>query len=83
MITVAEMLMRIDNEYNGHKQTTINGISIKEAQQICKDLEELSNKEYSFVLEIWTDGSMTIYQKDFFTDGRSHGADRIILGIEN
>lgn len=83
MLTVAELLLKIDNEYNGHKQTTINGLSLKQAKQICKDLEKLTDNEHSFVVELWTDGSMTIYQKDFFPAGTVGGTDRIILGIDN
>lgn len=78
-----EYLLNTEDEFNGHKQTIIKNFSIKKGLKLCKKLEKLVNKEYSFVLEVWTDGSYTIYQKEFFEDGRTGGTDRIILGVDN
>ncbi len=79
-MNVAELLMNIENEYNQHKQTTITGLSYENAIEICKELEEYVDNEYSFVVELWTDGSFTIYQKDYFPVGKQGGVDRMILG---
>lgn len=77
-MNIAELLMNIENEYNGHLQTVIKGLTVEQGLEICKDLEEYTDKEYSFVLELWTDGGFTIWQKDYFKD-RTNGNDRIIL----
>ena len=79
-MNVAELLMNIENDYNGHKQTIIKGISFDKAIEICKELEEYVDNEYNFVVELWTDGSFTIYQKDYFPVGRQGGVDRMLLG---
>ena len=78
----AKFLLETENEYAGHKQTEIKGLSIEDGMELCKELEELE-PEYSFVLELWTDGNYTIYQKNFFDVGNPTGRDRMILGVEN
>jgi hypothetical protein len=74
--------MNIQNDYHQHKQTVIKGLSIQQGLDICKELEDYVDKEYSFVLEVWTDGALTLYQKDFFKEERVGGRDRIILSSE-
>lgn len=78
----AKFLLETENEYNSHKQTEIKGLSIEDGIALCKELEELE-PEYSFVLELWTDGNYTIYQKNFFDVGNPTGRDRMILGVDN
>ena len=78
----AKFLLETENEYEGHKQTEIKGLSIEDGIALCKELEELE-PEYSFVLELWTDGNYTIYQKSFFEEGNPTGRDRMILGVDN
>lgn len=78
----AKFLLETENEYAGHKQTEIKGLSVEDGIALCKELEELE-PEYSFVLELWTDGNYTIYQKDFFDVGNPTGRDRMILGVDN
>ena len=78
----AKFLLETENEYAGHKQTEIKGLSIEDGMKLCKELEELE-PEYSFVLEVWTDGNYTIWQKYFFEEGNPTGRDRMILGVDN
>lgn len=80
---IAEFLLKLENKYNDHYQTEIKGFSVEDGLQLCKDLEEYTDKQYSFVLEIWTDGCYTVYQKDFFPEGKMGGRDRIILSVNN
>ena len=77
----AKFLLETENEYAGHKQTEIKGLSIEDGMKLCKELEELE-PEYSFVLEVWTDGNYTIWQKYFFEEGNPTGRDRMILGVD-
>lgn len=81
MMTIAEFVYHCKNEYNGHKQTTLTHMDMDVALQLCKDLEGIAGT--SFVLEVWTDGCMTIYQKDFWGAGEHHlgHTDRTILSI--
>jgi hypothetical protein len=81
-MNIAELLMNIQNEYSGHKQTIIKGVTVEQGMEICQELEEYVDKQYSFVLEIWTDGCFTIYQKDYFPEGKQGGRDRIILSTD-
>lgn len=81
-MNVAELLLNIDNEYNQHKQTVIKGLSIEQGMEICQELEEYTNKEHSFVLELWTTGGFTIYEKDHWKEDRMGGRDRMILSNE-
>ena len=78
----AKFLLETENEYAGHKQTEIKGLSIEDGIALCKELEELE-PEYSFVVELWTDGNYTIWQKYFFEEGNPTGRDRMILGVDN
>ena len=78
----AKFLLETENEYAGHKQTEIRGLSIEDGMKLCKELEELE-PSYSFVIELWTDGNYTIYQKNFFEEGNPTGRDRMILGVDN
>ena len=78
----AEFLLNTPNEYNQHKQTEIQGLSIEDGMKLCKELEELE-PYYAFVIELWSTGDYTIYQKDFFPEGNPTGRDRMILGVNN
>lgn len=85
MISLAEFLLNAKHQYNGHLQTEIKGLSIKKAIRLCKELEQYTNDEYSFVLEVWSDGNYTIYQKEYWKkDEHPLGhTDRIVLGVGN
>ena len=78
----AKFLLETETEYNGHKQTEIKGLSIEDGMKLCKELEELE-PYYAFVIELWSTGDYTIWQKDFFEEGNPTGRDRMILGVDN
>lgn len=82
-MTFAEFLLKTTNEYNQHKQTEVKGLPLEEAIALCKELEELTNKESSFVIELWTCGSYSILEKDYFPFDHKGGRDRLILGVDN
>lgn len=77
-MSLAELLLQIDNQYSGHYQTVISGLTLEQGIDICKELEEYTDKQHSFVLELWTDGAFTIYKKD----GLGIGIDQIILSTD-
>ena len=85
MISLAEFLLKTQNVHNGHLQTEIKGMSFEDAVQLCKDLEEVTDNRYCFVVEYWPEGDMTIYQKQYWNIGEHQlgCTDRIILGINN
>lgn len=82
-MNVAELLLNLANEFNGHKQTTITGLTVEQGVAICKELEEFTSHHSSFVIELWTDGSFTIYEKDYWKEDRQGGRDRVILSTAN
>lgn len=82
MLSFAEFLLNTPNEYNSHKQTEIKGLSIEDGMKLCKELEELE-PYYAFVIELWSTGDYTIYQKGYFPEGNPTGRDRMILGVNN
>lgn len=82
MLSFAEFLLNTPNEYAGHKQTEIRGLSIEDGMKLCKELEELE-PYYAFVIELWSTGDYTIYQKGYFPEGNPTGRDRMILGVNN
>jgi len=81
-MNICKLLLEIDNEFNRHKQTTIKGLSVKQGLKLCKKLEKYTDNRYSFVLEVWTTGGFTIYQKDYFDKVHTGSRDRIILESE-
>lgn len=85
MISLAEFLLNTKNQYNGHLQTELEGLSIKKGIRLCKELEEYTNNKYSFVVEVYTDGNFTIWQKDYWKTGEHNlgHLDRMILGVNN
>lgn len=79
-MNICKLLLNIENDYNGHKQTIIKGLTTKQALKLCKKLEKYTKEKYSFVLELYVDGSFTLLQKDYFKDHILGHTDRIILG---
>lgn len=73
-MNVAQFLLNIKNEHNGHKQTEIRGLSVEEGIHICRELEKEFDNKVSFTLELWTDGTFTIWEKNEFDN-----KNRIIL----
>lgn len=79
----AEFLLSQTKQCNGHLQAEAKGISIEEGLEICRELEELTNHEHSFTIELWTDCSYTIYEVDYW-EPQEHilgHRNRIILGV--
>jgi hypothetical protein len=79
----AQFVLNTTYEYNHHKACEVNGLSIEQGLEICKELEELSNKTHSFVLELYTDGGFSLYRKDFWKKGEhplGH-LDQLILSV--
>lgn len=74
-MNIAKLLLSMDNQYNGHYQTIIKGLTVEEGMEICRLLEEEFDNQESFVLELWVDGSFTIRRKD----GIAAGQDQTIL----
>lgn len=82
---LAQILLGVSSQdYNGHKQITIKGLTVEQGIEIIKELEEVTNHSYDFVLEVWGDGNFTLYQKNFWKEGEHplNHKDRIILGSE-
>lgn len=79
----ANFLMNQTNDHNGHFQTTVTGMSVEDGLELCKELEELCEQEYSFTIELWTCGGYTIYQQDYFkpSEHRLGHSSRMILGV--
>lgn len=78
-MNIAELLLSLDNKYNGHHQTTITGIPLDKWLEICNALEEYDPK-HMYSCEVFTDGSCTIYRKADSVIGEEE--DMIILGVE-
>ena len=74
-MSLAELLLKMGSQYNGHFQTTVSGLTLEQGMEICKQLEEYTDGQYSFVLELWTCGNYTIYKKD----GLGIGKDQVIV----
>lgn len=74
-MSLAELLLKINNKYNGHYQTVISGLTFEQGMDICRELEQYSDGKDSFVIELWTDSNYTIYKKD----GLGIGKDQIIV----
>ena len=74
-MSLAELLLKMDNKYNEHYQTVISGLTLEQGMDICRELEQYSDGKDSFVIELWTDMNYTIYKKD----GLGIGKDQIIV----
>jgi hypothetical protein len=80
---VAKFLLSVKDECNQHLQTELKGISIKKGIKICKQLEKITGNSY--VLEVWTCDSYSIYEKDTWKAGEhplGH-RDRLICSVDN
>lgn len=74
-MSLAELLLKINNQYQGHYQTVISGLTLEQGMELCRKLEQHSGGKDSFVIELWTDSNFTIYKKD----GLGIGKDQIIV----
>ncbi len=79
----AQFLLSSLKEYNGHLQHEATGISVEDGLNICKELETLTDNNYSFVLQLWTCGGYTIYQVDYWKRSEHilGDTDRMILSV--
>lgn len=82
-MNVAELLLSVQNEYNGHLQTQIDGLTRQQVKDIVAELHEY-DPDSCFVIEEWPEGA-TIYQKDYWKQGEHYlgHTDRMILNIES
>jgi len=78
---LAEFLLNCSDEFNGHKQTDLGEISMKDAVNLlgelkdaCEDIADI------FSLELYRDGSFSIVQKGYWNRGEhpSGHTDRLI-----
>ena len=78
-MNVAEMLLNIQNEYNGHKQTIIQGLTVEDGYEILKELSDITGD--LFTLRLYNRKDFTIYQEDYWKRGEHHlgHTDRMIL----
>lgn len=82
MLTMAKLILNNTEEYNGHKRLTLSGVTLS-LQDICLLLRELEDEyegEYPFIAQVWEDGSIGIYQKDYYEDREDK--DRLVLSVE-
>lgn len=80
----AEFLLNQTKQCNGHLQAEVKGLSVEEGLEICKELEELTNKQSSFTLQLWTCGGYALYQMGCWKqDAHPLGhVDKLILSVD-
>lgn len=85
MITLTQFLLESKDEYNGHKNTSLNKLPLSQGIELCKELEKYTNEHYCFVCEVWSDMGFSIVQKDFWSKGEhpEEHIDRLILSVHN
>lgn len=88
MLSVVDLIMSQKNTYNGHFMMTISGLSIEQGLEIIKDLESNYGGHEgflgSYVMNVYSDGTYSIAQKDFWKPGQhplGH-LDRLLLSVE-
>jgi hypothetical protein len=77
------MLMNQKDEHNGHFQMQVSHMSVKKAIKLCKKLEKYTKDKYMFYVQVFVDGSWTIYQGGYFQGRPGNLADRMILSCDN
>lgn len=78
------ILKTTDNKKYQHLQHEVKGLSVEDGLQICKDLEELTDRNDSFTLQLWTDGSFAVYRMNYWTPGEhilGH-TDQLVLSVD-
>lgn len=81
---VSNLLMSVTNEYNGHKQTFINGISVEQGRQILDELNEDYQDSIFYMVLFPSSEGFSIYEQDYWKEGEhllGH-RDRLILSSE-
>lgn len=88
MITLAQIVMDVANNenlcYNGHSSFVITHLSLEDAIQLCKDLEDLDVNGNCYTIELWTDRSLSIYCQDYWKSSEhplGHTA-KLILSVD-
>lgn len=78
---LCQFLLETSDEFNGHKQTTINGLSFDDLLLLCKDLEEYVDNSNVFYIKYYSDSSYSVYQSDYWEEKEHHSGatDRLIL----
>lgn len=66
--TLAGWLLNGAYEYDGHKQTSIGPITLKQLKGVVYQLEKES-KGYSFYIELYSDNSGSVLQEGYWSDG--------------
>ena len=67
---LAEFLLNCPDEFNGHKQTDLGKISMKDAVNLLGELEDACvDSTDIFSLELYRDGSLSIVQKGYWDRG--------------
>lgn len=79
-----EYILNQKEDFNGHFQMTIS-LNYVDALSLLKDIEDyndtLENKHLNgFFIELFSDGSWFIVQRDFFIDHPLGHKDRILVG---
>jgi hypothetical protein len=67
-MNVAEILLNIQNEYNGHKQTIIRGLTVEDGHQILDALSDITGGSL-FSLRMYDREEFSIYQEDYWKRG--------------
>lgn len=68
-MNIADMLLDIKNEYNGHKQTVIEGLSVEDGLDILRELNDHCGVDGLFSLRVFNDDEFSIYQEDYWKPG--------------
>jgi len=78
-------LLNHKGEFNGHKDIELNYMTLDDGIELCKSLEAYTEDEYMFTLELFSDGSFSIFQKDYWKEGEHSldHKDRLILSVDN
>lgn len=89
--TILTQILKASKEHNGHLQTefTMSSPDMNMVTSIVSLLEEIFAddpgvaQETIVVAEIFADGNMSFYQKDYWKDGSRapNHRDRLLLGI--
>lgn len=79
MFNFTKFLLETKNEFNGHKQTEIDGLTDEDIQEIVDDLR--SETDCFFIIQNDKEGAYFIYQMDYWkrNDQRPVNLHRLIL----
>ena len=78
---LCQFLLETQDEFNGHKQTIVDGLSFDDLLLLCKDLEEYVDNSHLFYVQYYSDGGYSLYQSGYWKEDE-HALkmrDRLIL----